>query len=177
MSGNSSVRVLGVVLRGQEAAAIRGLGPLVGIARTERAHLRLAYFHPMPRARVNDEDRVVVDQDVEMTRIMERIGGLLGWAARRFDGPTIDTVVRFGVPRREVATEVDAFQPHIVASFVPRDGALADRLEAWSLRRTISRATPARLLVFHTPPLDDRYLDGYRSPTRARVGASCASRL
>jgi hypothetical protein len=176
MSSDSSVHVLGVVLRGQEAAAIRALGPLVGIARTEHAHLRLAYFHPMPRPRVNGDDRVVIDQDMEMGRIVDRIGGLLHWATRRFDDAAIETVVRFGAPRREVAIEIDEFRPQMVASFTPRDASLAERWRAWMLRRTIAPATAARLLVFETPALDDRHLGGYRAPTLGRARPSPKSR-
>ena len=167
MSSDRSGRVLGVVLRGQEAAALRALGPLVGIARSEHAHLRLAYFHPMPRPRVNGDDRVVIDQDREMGRIVDRIDGLLHWATRRFDDAAIETVVRFGAPRREVAIEVEEFRPQLVASFTPRHAALSDRVRAWALRRTIARAAPARLLVFETPALDERYIRGFTRRERA----------
>ncbi len=176
MSRAVSGRVLGVVLRGQEAAAIRALGALVGIARAEQARLRLAYFHPLPRPRVNREDRVVVDQDQEMARITDSIGGLLQWASRRFDDVAIDTVVRFGVPRREAAIEADAFQPQLVACFASRHGSPRERLAAWALRRSLTRAAPARLLVFDTPALDDRYLRGYRPATIRRASEAPMSR-
>ena len=171
MSHDVCGRVLGVVLRGQEAAAIRALGALVGIARADRAWMRLAYVHPLPRPRVNREDRVVVDQDLEMARITDRIGGLLSWAARRFDDIAIDTVVRFGVPRREVAIETEAFQPQLVACFASSRGSLLDRFRAWTLRRSIVRVAPARVVVFETPTLDDRYLRGYRPSSASALNA------
>ena len=168
--------VLGVVLQGQEAAAIRALGALAAVARAEQADVRLAYVHPFPRPRVNREDRVVVDQDQEMARITERIGGLLDWASRRFDDVVIETVVRFGAPRQEVAIEVEAFHPNLVASFAPRHGALGDRFRAWALRRSIARVTSARLLVFEAPALDDRYLT-HSTSTRLPERLSSASTL
>ena len=170
-----SARVLAVILAGQEAAAIAGLPSVVAVARAEGARIRLASFRPLPRPRVDRYDRVVADAEVEMMRVSAAVTDSLDWAARQFEGVAIDVVVRFGTPRIEVVTEVELLRPSFVACFATQDAAPLARLRAWALRRRLTHATGARMLVVQSPrPSGDRGRRAvpYREPGLSIRGGS-----
>jgi hypothetical protein len=145
-----NTRMLVVVFAGQEAAAIQGLPALLATARAERRQVRLAYFHSLPKPRVDCYDRVVADSDREMARITETTTGVLTAALRQLSLDPVEIVVRFGAPGREVVRETDVFTPDLVAFFTPPLAAPVGRLRAWSLRRRVAHRQ-ARLLLVETP--------------------------
>jgi hypothetical protein len=145
-----NTRMLVVVFAGQEAAAIQGLPALLATARAERRQVRLAYFHPLPKPRVDCYDRVVADADREMARITETTTGLLTTAIRQLSVDPVEIVARFGAPGREVVRETDVFTPDLVAFFTPPLAAPVARLRAWALRRRVAQRQ-ARLLLVETP--------------------------
>jgi nucleotide-binding universal stress UspA family protein len=106
-----SARLLAIVRPGQETAALDGLPALVATARIEHAHLRLACFRPLPPARVDRYDRVIADVDREMDRIARSLVERFRTAARAFADVTVECVVRFGRPAREIRVETDVFAP------------------------------------------------------------------
>jgi len=108
-----------------------------------------------------------------MTRITDTIVATLEWAARRFDDVGIETVVRFGSPRREIVTEIEVVEPGFVACFTAQGGSPLERLRVWALRRQLARAS-ARVLVVETParraPGPRRVLDQPALSTRGENG-------
>ena len=146
-----SARLLAVITPGEEATALSSLTGLVMIARAAQAEVRLAYFRDLPPARVDRHDRLVADTDAEMARIAAAATQTLGSAARVFDDVAVETVVRFGRPRREVALEAEAYQPRIIVLFsAARD--LLTRLRGWALRRRLARQPETRILVLQPTP-------------------------
>jgi hypothetical protein len=89
---------------------------------------------------------MVADTDAEMTRIASMATRALGSAARVFDDVKMETVVRFGKPRREVPIEAEVYAPQLVVLFAAAAGVLS-RLRAWALRRRLARRPSSRMLV------------------------------
>ena len=146
-----SARLLAVITPGEEATALASLTGLVTIARAAQADVRLAYFRELPPPRVDRHDHLVADRDAEMARIASTAAQALGGATRAFDDVAMETVVRFGRPRREVALEAEAYQPRIIVLFsAARD--LLSRLRGWALRRRLARQRGARVLVLRATP-------------------------
>ena len=146
-----SARLLAVITPGDEATALSSLAGLVTVARAAEAEVRLAYFRDLPPPRVDRHDRTVADTDAEMARITSVATRALGSAARVYDDVKVETVVRFGRPRREVPIETEVYAPHIVVLFAAAAGLLS-RLRAWALRRRLARQPDSRVLVLDTPP-------------------------
>ncbi len=146
-----SARLLAVITPGEEATALSSLTGLVTIARAAQADVRLAYFRDLPPARVDRHDRLVADTDAEMARIASGATQALGSATRVFDDVAVETVVRFGRPRREVALEAEAYQPRIIVLFSATRGLLS-RLRGWALRRRLARQRGAQVLVLRATP-------------------------
>jgi hypothetical protein len=146
-----STRLLAVITEGQEAAALRSMAALVAVARAEQATVRLAYFRPIPAARVDRCDRVVVPVDLEMERVAEAAASALRTAARAFDDVVVEPVVRFGRPQREVGVEAEAFAADLVVLVTSRGAGLLARVRAWALRRQLARRAGVRLLILTTP--------------------------
>ena len=96
-------RLLALLPEGHEIAIAGGLSGIVAIARATDAVTRIAYLHALPRPRLDECDRVVVDRDGEMARIDRAMTSALGSAARTFTDLQIEVVVRFGRLRREAA--------------------------------------------------------------------------
>lgn len=141
-----SARLLAIITPGDEAAALASLAGLVTVARAAEAEVRLAYFRDLPPPRVDRHDRMVADTDAEMTRIASVARRALGSAARVFDDVKMETVVRFGKPRREVPIEAEVYAPQIVVLFAAAAGLLS-RLRGWALRRRLARRPSSRMLV------------------------------
>jgi len=141
-----SARLLAIITPGDEAAALGSLAGLVTIARAAEVEVRLAYFRDLPPPRVDRHDRMVADTDAEMTRIASMATRALGSAARVFDDVKMETVVRFGKPRREVPIEAEVYAPQILVLFAAAAGLLS-RLRAWALRRRLARRPSSRMLV------------------------------
>ena len=99
--------MLAVITPGDEAAALAGFAGLMSIARAAGAEVRVAYVHALPKPRVDRHDRIVADTDTEMARIEATATSTLGTAARVFDDVPVETVVRFGAPRREAVLEAE----------------------------------------------------------------------
>jgi len=146
-----NARLLAVITPGEEAAALASMTGLATIARAAEAEVRLAYFRPLPAPRVDRHDRPVASVDAEMSRIEGTATQALGAATRMFDDLRVETVVRFGTPRREVSREADAYAPQIVVIFAAARGLLA-RLRGWALRRRLARRAEARVLVLAPTP-------------------------
>ncbi len=142
--------MLAVITPGDEAAALAGFAGLMSIARAAGAEVRVAYVHDLPQPRVDHHDRIVVDTDTEMARIEATATSTLGAAARVFDDVRVETVVRFGAPRREAALEAEAYAPQIVVIFSAMAGMLS-RFRSWALRRRLARQPDARLLLMEAP--------------------------
>jgi len=140
-----SARLLAIITPGDEAAALASLAGLVTVARAAEAEVRLAYFRDLPPPRVDRHDRMVADTDAEMTRIASVARRALGSAARVFDDVKMETVVRFGKPRREVPIEAEVYAPQIVVLFAA--AGLLSRLRGWALRRRLARRPSSRMLV------------------------------
>ena len=141
-------RVLAVVFPGEEGAALDGLRTLVGVARAERARIRVACFRPLPPPRVDRRARVVADRDREMERITVTIIEAFETITRLVHDVPIETVVRFGAPLREVALETEAFAPDLVTFFV---SPASSRLRSWLMRRRLTKQAGVRALVVETP--------------------------
>ena len=125
-----SARLLAPVMPGQERAARQGLPALVATARGACAGVRVACLRPLPPPREDRHGRVVADVDRERDRITRATEATFAAAARVFGDVPIECVVRFGRPAREAAIEVEAFAPHLVASFGSRRTPGAIRLRA-----------------------------------------------
>ena len=159
-----SARLLAVITPGDEAAALASLAGLVTVARAAEAEVRLAYFRDLPAPRVDRHDRMVADTDAEMVRIASVATRALGSAARVFDDVKMETVVRFGKPRREVPIEAEVYAPQIVVLFAAAAGLLS-RLRAWALRRRLVRRPTSRMLVLEPARRRSRSATG--SPGRS----------
>lgn len=169
-----SARLLAVSTPGDEAAALASIAGLVTIARAAEAEVRLAYFRDLPAPRVDRHDRMVADTDAEMARIASVATRALGSAARVFDDVKMETVVRFGKPRREVPIEAEVYAPQIVVLFAAAAGLLS-RLRAWALRRRLARRPSSRMLVLE--PARQRSRSATATPGRPeRQGAWGPSR-
>jgi hypothetical protein len=142
--------MLAVITPGDEAAALAGFAGLMSIARAAGAEVRVAYVHGLPGPRVDRHDRIVADTDTEMARIEATVTRTLGTAARVFDDVQVETVVRFGRPRREAALEAEVYAPQIVVVFSAVAGML-NRLRSWALRCRLARQPDARLLLLKAP--------------------------
>ena len=145
-----SPRLLAVITPGDEAAALAGFAGLMSIARAAGAEVRVAYVHDLPEPRVDRHDRIVADTDTEMARIEATATHTVVTAARVFDDVPVETVVRFGAPRREAALEAEVYAPQIVVVFSAVAGRL-NRFRAWALRRRLARQPDARLLLMEAP--------------------------
>ena len=145
-----SARLLAVITPGDEAGALASLAGLVTIARAAEAEVRLAYFRDLPAPRVDRYDRIVADTDAEMARIASVATRALDSAARVFDDVKMETVVRFGTPRREAPIEAEVYAPQIVVLFTAAAGLLS-RLRAWALRRRLAHHPSSRMLVLESP--------------------------
>lgn len=144
-----SRRVLVAVLPGDEAIVLDNLITVTRAA--PQAQIRVACFRPLPAARMDRHDRVVVDADGEMDRIRRDTVAMFEAAARGLDHAALETVVRFGPPAREVAIEADVFGPDLAVLFAPPDRAAVRRVRAWRLRRTLARRSGLRVLVVDMP--------------------------
>jgi hypothetical protein len=145
-----SPRLLAVITPGDEAAALAGFAGLMSIARAAGAEVRVAYVHDLPEPRVDRHDRIVADTDTEMARIEATATHTVVTAARVFDDVPVETVVRFGAPRREAVLEAEVYAPQIVVVFSAVAGRL-NRFRAWALRRRLARQPDARLLLMEAP--------------------------
>lgn len=143
-------RLLAVITPGEEATALSSLTGLVTIARAAQSDVRLAYFREVPPPRVDRHDRLVADSDAEMARISSEATQALGAAARVFDDVRMETVVRFGRPRREATLEAEVYRPGLIVHISAARGWLM-RLRGWALRRRLARRQPARVLVLRPP--------------------------
>jgi hypothetical protein len=141
-------RLLAVVFRGEERAALDGLRAVVGVARAESACIRVACFRPLPPPRVDRYDRVVVDRDREMERITVTTVEAFERVTRLFHDVPIEMVVRFGAPLREVELEVETFGPDLIAFFV---SPASSRLRSWLGRQRLTERAGLRALVVETP--------------------------
>jgi len=146
-----SLRVLAVVLPGQEAAALSGMPMLLANAATGLARMRVACFHAIPPPRVDRYDHVVSDPDREMERVSAATQDFFGQLRRRYDDLPIEIVVRFGTPAREIAVEAEIVVPDLVVFFTPSAQALSTRVTIWSLRRRLARVGTPRLLFVEMP--------------------------
>lgn len=142
--------MLAVITPGDEATALAGFAGLMSIARAAGAEVRVAYVHALPKPRVDRHDRIVADTDAEMARIEATATRTVGTAARVFDDVPVETVVRFGAPRREAVLEAEVYAPQIVVVFSAVAGML-NRFRAWALRRRLARQPDARLLLMEAP--------------------------
>ncbi len=142
--------MLAVITPGDEAAALAGFAGLMSIARAAGAEVRVAYVHGLPEPRVDRHDRIVANTDTEMARIESTATSTLGTAARVFDDVQVETVVRFGAPRREAALEAEVYAPQIVVVFSAVAGVLS-RFRSWALRRRLARQPDTRLLLLEAP--------------------------
>jgi hypothetical protein len=152
-----SARLLAIITPGEEATALASFGGLAAIARAAGADVRLASFRDLPATRVDRHDHVVADTDAEMARITSATTQALDEAARRYGDVRMESVVRFGKARREVAIETDVYAPQIVVLFDAGAGGLS-RLRSWALQRRLARRRDLRLFVLETP----RAVDGRR---------------
>jgi hypothetical protein len=108
-----------------------------------------------------------------MTRIASVATRALGSAARVLDDVKMETVGRFGKPRREVPIEAEVYAPQIVVLFVTAAGLLS-RLRAWALRRRLVRRPSSRMLVLE--PARERSRSATATPGRSeRQGARGAT--
>jgi hypothetical protein len=146
-----SARLLAVITPGDEAAALASLAGLVTIARAAEAEVRLAYFRDLPAPRVDRYDRLVADTDAEMARIVSVATRALDSGARVFDDVKMETVVRFGTPRREVPIETEVYAPQIVVLFAAAAADLLSRFRGWALRLRLARRPSSRMLVLEPP--------------------------
>ena len=146
-----NARLLAVITPGDEATALASIAGLATIARAAEAEVRLAYFRPLPPPRVDRHDRPIADTDAEMTRIAGVATRVLGAASRVFPDVPVETAVRFGTPRREVAVEAEAYVPQIVVVFAAARGVIT-RFRTWALRRRLGRRSGLRLLVLAAAP-------------------------
>lgn len=145
-----SARLLAIITPGEEAAALASLAGLVTLARAADADVRLAYVRDLPAPRIDRRhDRVVADIDHEMARIAAETTQTFDAAARVYDDVKIETVVRFGASRREIAVETEVYAPQVVVLFTAA-GLLA-RLRGWALHRWLVRRPGSRVLLL-TPP-------------------------
>jgi hypothetical protein len=142
-----SARVLAIVTRGQESAALAGLTGLVTVARAARADVRLAYLHPLPPPRQNRNGWVVAEADVEMARIASAASRSFEAAARAFEDVRTEVVVRFGRPPREALLEADTYAPDLAVCFATPGATPLARLQAWRVRYRLARRPDTRLLV------------------------------
>ena len=144
-------RLLAVITPGDEAIALASMTGLVTVARAAEAEVRLAYFRELPSPRFDKYDHLVADTDAEMTRLASVATQALGSAARVYDDVKVETVVRFGPPRREVATEAEVYGPQIIVLFAAARGLLA-RLRSWMLRRHLAARPASRILILEPTP-------------------------
>jgi hypothetical protein len=143
--------VLGVVLEGQEAAALAGLPVLLATARAQGARLRLVGLRTLPAPRRDRHDRVVADTDQEMARIAREFALTFDAVSRREADVLLEPVVRFGAPARELRVEAELFAPDRVAFFDSPASPLATRLRSWLLRHRRPGWATLPLVVIQSP--------------------------
>jgi hypothetical protein len=163
-----SARMLAVITPGDEAAALSSLAGLATIARAAQAEVRLAYVRDLPPPRLDRHDRPIADTDAEMARISGVVSQALGSAARVFDDVAVETVVRFGKPRREAAVEADVYAPQIVVVFAAARTLLAP-FRSWALRRGLARRPGSKLLVLEASRKVEEH-HGFPGTRRAQGG-------
>jgi len=138
-------RMVIALVEGDEASGLTQLTRLIALARIQDAAVRVAYFHTIPRDRVDRYDRIVADRFREMLRIEETMRETVTCLLRASGGRPVEFVVRFGPPIVEIEREAEAFDADAVA-LAPGD-ALRARWRAWRVRRRLAAYPRVRLLV------------------------------
>ena len=114
-------------LDGQSVATVAGL------ARESGGIMRLAFVGPLPSARRDWLDRVVVSADRELARLTDEALETLGELASAWDDVPIERLARFGRLIEEVTVEAEAFEADLVVLLTPRAPSILDRIVAWYL--------------------------------------------
>lgn len=112
---------------------VQSLGGVAEMARESGGIIRLMFVGPVPSARLDWLDRVVVTADCELARTTDEALEGLRALASTWDDVTIERVARFGRLTREVPVEAEAFQADLVVLVTPRALSIVDRLAAWYL--------------------------------------------
>jgi nucleotide-binding universal stress UspA family protein len=120
------------------------------IARKSGGMVRLAYICPLPPPRTDSQDRVVADTDREMARITEAALERLTALAAEMEGVPVESVVRFGRLRAELALEAEVFDADLVALAASTESRLVVRFRAWRLQRA-ALATKAPVVLLPLP--------------------------
>jgi len=123
------------------------------IARTSGGMVRLVYISPLPPPRTDGQDRIVADTDREMARITDAALDRLTALASGMEGVPVESVVRFGRLRAELAVEAEVFDADLVALAAPTGSRLVDRFRAWRLQRA-ALATKAPVVLLPLPSTD-----------------------
>jgi nucleotide-binding universal stress UspA family protein len=112
---------------------VRNLGSMAALARESGGVIRLAFVGPLPAARRDTLDRVVVTAERELARLTNDALEQLRALASAWEDVPIQRVARFGRVTREVTVEAEAFQADLVVLVTSRTPSIVERVVAWYL--------------------------------------------
>jgi nucleotide-binding universal stress UspA family protein len=138
-------RILVALDRAMPPSALLDL--VVDAAAGGGATVRLLHVAPYPENLVDLDDRVVAYADQEAARLEAEILDELRTVELRFGWMPVDSVVRFGDPRREILAEAEAFDADLIAMVMRSRRSLTDRFLGTVAEQIGRRAPMAVALV------------------------------
>jgi len=124
------------------------------MARKSGGLLRIVAMRPIPPARVDRYDRIIADEDREMSRLAAAAEEQMAALHPELGDVPAERVVRFGRLSRELRIEARVFGADLIGLAAPGQPRLRHQLRAWSLGRTLP--APVVLLPFEPAGADDR---------------------
>jgi universal stress protein A len=144
-----SKRIL-VPLDGDEAG--EAITPVVtALASESGGSVRLLRVAPVPELVMGSHGHTVAYVDQEMARVTASGLRDLTHIEARFDGVSVESVVRFGDPVEEILDEAEAFDADLIALATSRRGLLRTVLTA-GVADQVARKAPIPTLVLRVTP-------------------------
>lgn len=140
-------RILLPLDRREDAGLVARL--VAQIARGEGATVRLLHVSPQPENRLDERDRVIVYASQEMERLQAAgLAHLEEVEQVELDGVSVESVVRFGNPAREVLLEAEAFGADLIA-MATANGTWLKRVLRPGAARQVLRKAKIPVLLLH----------------------------
>ncbi len=139
-------RILLPLDRREDAGLVARL--VAQIARGEGATVRLLHVSPLPENRLDERDRVIVYASQEMERLQAAGLACLEEVERvELDGVSVESVVRFGNPAREILLEAEAFGADLIAMATANGTSLRRVLRPGASKQVVRKAKVPVLLL------------------------------
>ena len=135
------------------SVAAESVVSLVGdLVRGSGAAVRLLYVAPRPDNQVDDAGRVIAYADQEMASLQSEGLDYLRAMEFVFGDQTVDSVVRFGDPVREILREADDFGADLIAVTTARRSCVTRALLG-SVAEAVFRRAHVPVLLYGPAPL------------------------